>query len=158
MSENTSRISTTRRSLVKSAAWSVPVIALATAAPAYAASTVTPAPATFWGTGATASVTSGNVTNYTLEGTDSEGDPALLPIGARVTITPEAGVTLVLFDATGLTAVLNPDGSITATILSADLTNVRLRFRPSGASGLGYTITTNINIEPFTQDIDVNIR
>ena len=144
-----------RRTLVKGAAWSVPVVAAAVATPLAAAS-VAP-PAAFWATGATVSVVSGNATNYTLEGSDADGELAVLPVGSSVTITPDAGVTLLFVSALGIVATSNPDGTITAVIAAADVTNVRIRFRPSGPSGSGYTITTNVPIAPFTETISVTL-
>jgi len=146
-----------RRTVIKGAAWSVPVVAAAVATPLAAAST-TPPEATFWATGATVSVVSGNVTNFTVEGSDANGDLALLPAGSSVTIIPDAGVTLALVSATGIVATANPDGSITAIITGADVTNVRIQIRPTGPSGSGYSITTNVDIEPFTETIDVALR
>ena len=145
-----------RRTLLRAATWSVPVVAVSLGVPYAAASVV--APATFWGTGATVSVVSGNVTNYTLEGTDAGGNFAALPQGSTVLITPGPGVTLALIDATGITAILNPDGTILATITATDSTQVRIRFRPTGPSGSTYQITTNVNIDPFTETIPVTIR
>lgn len=146
-----------RRTLVTGAVWSVPVVAVAIATPLAAAS-VTPPAATFWATGATVSVVSGNVTNFTVEGSDANGDLALLPAGTSVTIVPDDGVTLELISATGIVATANPDGSITAVIAGNDITNVRIQIRPTGPSGSGYAITTNVNIEPFTETIDVTLR
>ena len=143
----------TRRTLVKGAAWSVPVVAAAVATPLAAAS-IAP-PAAFWATGATVSVVSGNATNYTLEGSDSEGELAVLPVGSSVTITPDAGVTLAFVSSIGIVVTSNPDGTLTAVIAAADITNVRIRFRPTGPSGSGYSITTNVPIAPFTETIPV---
>lgn len=145
-----------RRTVVKGAAWSLPVIAVAVAAPLAAASG--PAEATFWATGATVSVVSGNVTNYTLEGNDANGNLATLPVGSTVTIIPQPGVTLELVSATGIVATLNADGSITAIIAADGVTNVRLQFRPTGPSGSGYSIRTDVDIDPFTETIDVTLR
>lgn len=145
-----------RRTLVKGAAWSVPVVAVAIATPLAAAS-ATPA-ATFWATGATVSVVSGNVTNFTVEGSDANGNLALLPAGTSVMIVPDPGVTLQIVNATGIVVTMNPDGSITGVITASDITNVRIQFRPTGPSGTGYAITTNIDIDPFTETIDVTLR
>ena len=145
-----------RRTLVKGAAWSVPVVAVAIATPLAAAS-ATPA-ATFWATGATVSVVSGNVTNFTVEGSDANGNLALLPAGTSVMIVPDPGVTLQIVNATGIVVTMNPDGSITGVIAASDITNVRIQFRPTGPSGTGYAITTNIDIDPFTETIDVTLR
>lgn len=146
-----------RRTLVKGAAWSVPVVAVAVATPLAAASATPPA-ATFWATGATVSVVSGNVTNFTVEGSDADGNLALLPSGTSVTIVPDAGVTLAVVNAIGIVVTTNPDGSITGIITANDITNIRIQFRPTGASGSGYAITTNIDIDPFTETIDVTLR
>lgn len=43
-------------------------------------------------------------------------------------------------------------------ITASDITNVRIQFRPTGPSGSGYSITTNIDIDPFTETIDVTLR
>lgn len=146
-----------RRSLVKGAAWSVPVIAAAAATPLATAS-VTPPAATFWATGATVSVVSGNVTNFTVEGSDANGDLALLPAGSSVLIVPDPGVTLQVVNTIGIVATTNADGSITAVITASDVTNVRIQFRPTGPSGSGYAITTNVDIDPFTETINVSLR
>ncbi|WP_350351559.1 hypothetical protein ABS642_20530 [Microbacterium sp. A8/3-1] len=155
MNEDSPSPTLSRRALVKGAAWSVPVVAVAVATPLAAASV--PPPAAFWATGATVSVVSGNATNYTLEGSDSEGELASLPVGSSVTITPDAGVTLAFVSSLGITVTSNPDGTITAVITAADTTNVRIRFRPTGPSGSGYTITTNVPIAPFTETIAVTL-
>ncbi len=157
MQENTRTDGLSRRTVVKGAAWSVPVVAAAVAVPLAAASTPTPA-ATFWATGATVSVVSGNVTNFTVEGSDADGNLALLPSGTSVMIVPEPGVTLQIVNATGIVTTTNPDGSITAVITGSDITNIRIQFRPTGPSGSGYSITTNIDIDPFTETIDVKLR
>ncbi|MEV4669471.1 hypothetical protein [Microbacterium sp. LWO12-1.2] len=157
MQENHPVIGVSRRTVVKGAAWSVPVVAAAVAIPLAAASTPTPA-ATFWATGATVSVVSGNVTNFTVEGSDADGNLALLPSGTSVLIVPEPGVTLQVVNATGIVTTTNPDGSITAVITGSDITNIRIQFRPTGPSGSGYSITTNIDIDPFTETIDVKLR
>lgn len=157
MQENTRTDGLSRRTVVKGAAWSVPVVAAAVALPLAAASTPTPA-ATFWATGATVSVVSGNVTNFTVEGSDADGNLALLPSGTSVMIVPEPGVTLQIVNATGIVTTTNPDGSITAVITGSDITNIRIQFRPTGPSGSGYSITTNIDIDPFTETIDVKLR
>lgn len=157
MQENTRSDGLSRRTVVKGAAWSVPVVAAAVAVPLAAASTPAPA-ATFWATGATVSVVSGNVTNYTVEGSDADGNLALLPSGTSVLIVPEPGVTLQVVNATGIVTTTNPDGSITAVITGSDITNIRIQFRPTGPSGSGYSITTNIDIDPFTETIDVKLR
>ncbi len=96
-----------RRTLVKGAAWSVPVVAVAVATPLAAASATPPA-ATFWATGATVSVVSGNVTNFTVEGSDADGNLALLPSGTSVTIVPDAGVTLAVVNAIGIVVTHEP--------------------------------------------------
>jgi hypothetical protein len=158
MQENPRADGFSRRTVVKGAAWSVPVIAAAVATPLAAASTPTPAAATFWATGATVSVVSGNVTNFTVEGSDADGNLALLPSGTSVLIVPDPGVTLQLVNATGIMTTTNPDGSITAIITGSDVTNIRIQFRPTGPSGSGYSITTNIDIDPFTETIDVKLR
>ncbi|MFJ2551566.1 hypothetical protein [Microbacterium sp. NPDC087591] len=158
MQENPRADGFSRRTVVKGAAWSVPVIAAAVATPLAAASTPTPAAATFWATGATVSVVSGNVTNFTVEGSDADGNLALLPSGTSVLIVPDPGVTLQLVNATGIVTTTNPDGSITAIITGSDVTNIRIQFRPTGPSGSGYSITTNIDIDPFTETIDVKLR
>ncbi|MHC9046895.1 hypothetical protein ACYX8G_20100 [Microbacterium saperdae] len=157
MQENPRAHGVSRRTVVKGAAWSVPVVAAAVATPLAAASTGTPA-ATFWATGATVSVVSGNVTNFTVEGSDADGNLALLPAGTSVMIVPEPGVTLQVVNATGIVTTTNPDGSITAVITGSDITNIRIQFRPTGPSGSGYSITTNIDIDPFTETIDVKLR
>ncbi|GGM36965.1 hypothetical protein [Microbacterium saperdae] len=157
MQENPRAHGVSRRTVVKGAAWSVPVVAAAVATPLAAASTGTPA-ATFWATGATVSVVSGNVTNFTVEGSDADGNLALLPAGTSVMIVPEPGVTLQVVNATGIVTTTNPDGSITAVITGNDITNIRIQFRPTGPSGSGYSITTNIDIDPFTETIDVKLR
>lgn len=157
MQENTRTDGLSRRTVVKGAAWSVPVVAAAVAVPLAAASTPTPA-ATFWATGATVSVVSGNVTNFTVEGSDADGNLALLPSGTSVMIVPEPGVTLQIVNSTGIVTTTNPDGSITAVITGSDITNIRIQFRPTGPSGSGYSITTNIDIDPFTETIDVKLR
>lgn len=157
MQESPQAPGVSRRTLVKGAAWSVPVVAVAVATPLVAASTSTP-PATFWATGATVSVVSGNVTNFTIEGSDSDGNLALLPAGTNVLIVPEPGVTLTLVNATGIVVTPNPDGSMTGVITAEDVTNIRIQFRPVGPSGSGYSITTNIDIDPFTETIDVSLR
>ncbi|WP_341944872.1 hypothetical protein [Microbacterium sp. LWH11-1.2] len=157
MQDNLSTRDLSRRTLVKSAAWSVPVVAVAVATPLAAASQ-TPPPATFWATGATVSVVSGNVTNFTVEGSDADGNLALLPAGTSVMIVPDPGVTLQVVNAIGIVVTQNPDGSITGVITASDITNVRIQFRPTGPSGSGYSITTNIDIDPFTETIDVTLR
>ncbi|WEK61684.1 MAG: hypothetical protein P0Y60_02665 [Candidatus Microbacterium colombiense] len=157
MQENARTPGISRRTVVLGAAWSAPVVAAAIATPLAAASIATPA-ATFWATGATVSVVSGNVTNYTVEGSDANGDLALLPSGTTVMIVPDPGVTLQLVNAIGIVVTTNPDGSITAVITGSDVTNIRIQFRPTGPSGSGYSITTNINIDPFTETIDVVLR
>ena len=156
MQEHVDTRGVSRRTLVKGAAWSVPVVAVAVATPLAAAST-TPA-ATFWATGATVSVVSGNVTNFTVEGSDADGNLALLPAGTSVSIVPDPGVALQVVNAIGIVVTTNPDGSITGIITANDITNVRIQFRPSGPSGSGYAITTNIDIDPFTETIDVSLR
>lgn len=157
MQDNLSTRDLSRRTLVKGAAWSVPVVAVAVATPLAAAS-VTPPAATFWATGATVSVVSGNVTNFTVEGSDADGNLALLPAGTSVMIVPDPGVTLQIVNAIGIVATMNPDGSVTGVITASDITNVRIQFRPTGPSGSGYAITTNIDIDPFTETIDVTLR
>ncbi|PVE95018.1 hypothetical protein [Microbacterium sp. TPD7012] len=157
MQDNLSTRDLSRRTLVKGAAWSVPVVAVAVATPLAAASQTPPA-ATFWATGATVSVVSGNVTNFTVEGSDADGNLALLPAGTSVMIVPDPGVTLQVVNAIGIVVTQNPDGSITGVITASDITNVRIQFRPTGPSGSGYSITTNIDIDPFTETIDVTLR
>ena len=157
MPDNPNSRDLSRRTLVKGAAWSVPVVAVAVATPLAAASETPPA-ATFWATGATVSVVSGNVTNFTVEGSDANGNLALLPAGTSVMIVPDAGVTLQVVNAIGIVVTTNPDGSITGVITASDITNVRIQFRPTGPSGSGYAITTNIDIDPFTETIDVTLR
>ncbi|PQZ86448.1 hypothetical protein CQ018_19005 [Arthrobacter sp. MYb227] len=148
-----------RRTIVKGAAWSVPVVALAVAAPSAAASG-NPVAATFWGTSATASVISGNTTKYVLDGQDALSDPALLPIGSQMTLTPGPGVTLTMVrSSAGVLVEPQTDGSIIVTIIAADITEVDLRFSPVGPAGSGYTITTSVpNIAPFTEDINVVLQ
>ncbi|OJU39502.1 MAG: hypothetical protein BGN97_05405 [Microbacterium sp. 69-10] len=154
--KNTNSIS--RRVVVKSAAWSVPVIAMATAVPFAAASEVPP-PATFWFTGATVSVVSGNTTKYTLEGQDPNADPASLPNGSTIRIVPEAGVTITPVSVAGAVATVNSDGSVLYTIVGDDVTLVDVRFRPQGPSGSGYSIITTVpNVDPFAETIDVTLR
>ena len=158
MQENPRAVGVSRRTVVKGAAWSVPVVAVAVATPLAAASGPAAPAATFWATGATVSVVSGNVTNYTVEGSDANGNLALLPAGTSVMIVPEPGVSLQVVNATGIVTTANPDGSITAIITGSDITNIRIQFRPTGPSGSGYSITTNIDIDPFTETIDVKLR
>lgn len=157
MPDNPNSRDLSRRTLVKGAAWSVPVVAVAVATPLAAASQTPPA-ATFWATGATVSVVSGNVTNFTVEGSDADGNLALLPAGTSVMIVPDPGVTLQVVNAIGIVVTANPDGSVTGVITASDITNVRIQFRPTGPSGSGYAITTNIDIDPFTETIDVTLR
>ncbi len=157
MPDNPNSRDLSRRTLVKGAAWSVPVVAVAVATPLAAASETPPA-ATFWATGATVSVVSGNVTNFTVEGSDANGNLALLPAGTSVMIVPDAGVTLQVVNAIGIVVTTNPDGSITGVITASDITNIRIQFRPTGPSGSGYAIMTNIDIDPFTETIDVTLR
>lgn len=147
-----------RRVIVKTAAWSVPVVAAAAAVPLAAASGELP-PATFWGTGATVSVVSGNVTKYTLEGTDANADAALLPTGSTILIVPKPGVTITPVSVTGAVATVNSDGSVLYTIVAADVSLVDIRFRPAGPSGPAYDIVTTVpGIAPYTETISVDLR
>lgn len=145
-----------RRAVVKGAAWSVPVIAVATAAPLATAS-VTPPPATFWGTGATVAVESGNITRYQLWGENANGDDAALPVGSTVTFTPGPGVTLEIISSTpGVSVTDNGDGSYTFLIAIPNVTAVDIRFRPTGPSGGGYSITTSVpGVAPYLDTIAV---
>lgn len=61
-------------------------------------------------------------------------------------------------NAIGIVVTTNPDGSITGVITASDITNIRIQFRPTGPSGSGYAIMTNIDIDPFTETIDVTLR
>lgn len=143
--------------VVRTAAWSVPVVAAAVAAPLAVASTVMP-PATFWGTGATVSVVSGNTTKYTLEGSDANADPALLPAGSTILITPEAGVSITPVAVTGAAVTVNGDGSVLYTIVTNDVSLVDIRFRPTGPVGSGYSIVTSVpGIAPYSETISVTL-
>jgi hypothetical protein len=153
---NTPKIGFTRRSLVKGAAWSAPVIALAVATPAAAASTSLP-PATFAYTGGSLGVRSGNVAVFNLNGIDSEGESAALPNGSTVTVSPSPGITFVVVSYSGATMVDNGDGTFTFTVTSSDVSAVVIRVRPTGPVGDGIDFATSLSIEPFTESFNIPI-
>jgi hypothetical protein len=154
--DSTPQAGFTRRTLVKGAAWSAPVIALAVAAPAAAASNALP-PATFAYTGGSLGVRSGNVAVFNLNGIDSEGAPAALPSGSAVTVSPSPGITFVVVSSSGATMVDNGDGSFTFVVTATDVSAVLIRVRPTGPVGDGIDFDTALSIEPFTESFNIPI-
>lgn len=154
--QNTPKSGVTRRVLVKGAAWSVPVIAVAVATPVAAASTTLP-PATFAYTGGSLGARSGNVAVFNLNGIDSEGESAALPAGATVTVSPSPGITFTVVSYSGATMVDNADGTFTFTVTSSDVSAVVIRVRPVGPVGDGVDFATSLSIEPFAESFNIPI-
>ncbi|MBF4457435.1 MULTISPECIES: hypothetical protein [unclassified Pseudoclavibacter] len=147
--------STSRRTLLAGAAWSVPAVAITVAAPIAVAST--PAPlANTWYTGGSTSVVSGNVARFTLTGDDGDGNDSVLPDNSTVVITPDAGVTIVNTAITGGVLTDNGDGSFTATVDSG-VTTLVANFRVTGPSGANVSYVSTVALPPFTETFQIPI-
>lgn len=150
-----------RRTIITAGAWSVPVVALAVAAPAVAATGGEPEPndATYWFSGATLNINSGGVVLFNVFTQDSEGLPGLLPVGATFAFTPRAGVTLDFLSSTpGTVSASDGNGGYLLRVTSATLTTVSARVRVSGPAGPALDIHSEVSIDPFTEDLTVPIR
>lgn len=151
----------TRRTIVKGAAWTIPVIAVATATPAAAASgDPEPIEASYWYTGATLNIHSGGVVVFNAFTQDYNGDPGLLPAGSTFAFTPRAGVVLDLVSVpAGIVALPDGNGGYLLTIQVSTLTGVQARVRVTGPAGLpALDIHSEVDVDPWTDDITINLR
>lgn len=125
-----------RRTVIKGAAWSVPVIAAAVATPLAAASG--PKEATSFGT-AGATVPGGSNAYYAAYGVDDNGDDAKIPAGTTIqfTVSPANSVgTVTIAAATnGSATISGPVNGVYTIVPSAGTTRVRLKTSfPSGTA------------------------
>lgn len=152
--ESTAGIS--RRTVVRGAAWSLPVIAVAVSAPLAAATTVLP-PATDWYTGGSTGIASGAVMVYTLTGQNSEGDQAEIPAGTSVKVTALNGVDLVLTGTpVGCTVTDNGDGTFTVTALPG-VSQLEVRFRATGPIGDAAQFEATSPVSPYYDEFKIPI-
>lgn len=149
-----------RRSIVKGAAWSLPVISLAIAAPAASASEAPPKPVFHdWSVGGSASVGSGNNAFFTINGQALDGESASLPVGFTFTITPPPEVSLVVNSSPGfLDTTVNPDGSITGTVIPDYPGVPRINFKVTGPVGAVIVMVGNGPYEPYVDSKNLTIR
>ncbi len=106
-----------RRSVARAAAWTIPAVSLVAAAPAFASSVILP-PSTWYYAGVSAGTVSGNIGVYDLNGRNNAAQPAALPVGTTVLVTPAFGVTMQIMSVVGGTYVNNPNGTATVTVNS----------------------------------------
>lgn len=153
--------SSNRRTIIKGAAWTVPVIAAAVAAPAASASEgTTPEPVFYdWSVGGSASVGSGNNAFFTVNGQDPDGQSAVLPGGFTFLIPAAAGVEYVINSSPGfINVVLEADGSITGMVIP-DYNGVpRINFKVTGPVGTKIMMTATGPFEPFVDSKELTIR
>ncbi len=147
--------STSRRTILAGAAWSVPAVAITVAAPIAVASTPVPL-ATTWSAEGPTGVLSGDVAQFTLRGDDGDGNEAVLPDNSNVVITPDAGVTIVNTAITGGVLTDNGDGSFTATVDSG-ATSLVVSFRVTGPSGANVSYVSTVALPPFTETFQIQI-
>ncbi|PQZ87708.1 hypothetical protein CQ018_17305 [Arthrobacter sp. MYb227] len=156
MFENISKGSTNRRTLVKGAAWSVPVVALAVAAPSAAASGEVETPVFYdWSVGGSASVGSGNNAFFTVNGQSADGEDATVPAGFTIVITPPEGVTLKVNSYPGFINVqTHADGRITADVIADFPGKPRINFMVTGPVG---AVITSVGYGPFAPFEDAKV-
>ena len=94
---------------------------------------------------------------YNLNGQDNDGNPAALPVGATVTITPDPGVTLDLVASSGVTLTKNGTGYV-ATITAPNVTVATIRLRITGPLNSTVNYATHVpGVDPVDEDFPIKI-
>lgn len=153
MPKNVSQLPSSRRSIIKGAAWSVPVVALATAAPAHAASgDPEPSEAVRWGANFAGSVRNdGKQVGYIgVNGINDDGEPGPVPAGFVMMLTPPEGVTITITRKAGILKVVEgADGTLTIYALEGSI-NPKLSYTITGPTGGSIIWSIAGPIDPLT--------
>lgn len=137
-----------RRSVARAAAWTIPAVSLVAAAPAFASSVILP-PSTWYYAWISSECTCGEG-DYELYGRNNAAQPAALPVGTTVLVTPAPGVTMQFLALVGGTYVNNPNGTATVTV-NSNVSALQVYYKLTGPVGPGITFLATVpGLQPPT--------